>query len=158
MAMSLSSPAPITTIANPRLGAVAAILLAPDGRYLMQLRDDKPGVWDPGSWGCFGGSIDEGESAEEALRRELTEELDLRPAAAFRYFTQVAWDYGPWGHGVKLRCFFEVDMSGAELATVILREGQDMRLFTPQEVLREPLLTSYDSHALRMHIRTGLPR
>lgn len=148
----------ISDNANPRGGAVAAILVTPDGRYLLQLRDDKPGIWDPGRWGCFGGSVDQGEAPEEALLRELGEELELNPAAPVRYFTQVAWDYGPWGHGIKLRRYFEVALDPGELARTVLHEGQAARLFTVDEVLREPLLTAYDSHALRMHIRVGLPR
>jgi 8-oxo-dGTP pyrophosphatase MutT (NUDIX family) len=156
--MPLSFPRPITDNASPPGGAAAAILIVPDGHYLMQLRDDKPDVWDPGCWGCFGGSIDERETPESALRRELSEELELRATLQFRYFTQVAWDYGPWGRGVKLRYYFEVVIGNDELARVVLHEGQAFRLFSAEEVLREPRLTAYDSHALRMHIRIGIPR
>ena len=149
---------PITDNANPRAGAVAAILIAPDGRYLLQHRDDKPGVWDAGSWSLFGGSIDSGETPEQALKRELAEELELHLSAPLKYFTQIAWDYRPWNHGIKLRYVYEAPMTAEELANTVLHEGQDYRLFTSDEVLREPLLASYDSHALRMHIRLGLPR
>ena len=37
--------------------AVAAIITVEDGRYLMQLRDDIPGIFYPGHWGCFGGAV-----------------------------------------------------------------------------------------------------
>ncbi len=31
--------------------AVAALIVLDDGRYLMQLRDQKPGIFYPGHWG-----------------------------------------------------------------------------------------------------------
>ena len=42
----------------------------------MQLRDDKPGFEYPNCWGTFGGQIEEGETPQEALVREIREELD----------------------------------------------------------------------------------
>ena len=57
----------------------AAALLVCDGRYLMQLRDDKPGILLPDHWALFGGTVDPGEDAAAAMRRELVEELELRP-------------------------------------------------------------------------------
>ena len=53
---------------------VLAVLLV-DGRYVMQLRDDKPGIAAPGVWGLFGGSVEVGEEPRVALLRELEEEL-----------------------------------------------------------------------------------
>ncbi len=32
----------------------------------------------PGYWGCFGGHIEDGETPEEALKRELVEELEYK--------------------------------------------------------------------------------
>jgi 8-oxo-dGTP pyrophosphatase MutT (NUDIX family) len=143
---------PITDHATPPLGAAAAILITPAKRYLLQHRDDKPDIWDPDYWGLFGGSIDPGEMPEQALARELAEELELRPVARPTYFTQVAWDYGFWNHGVKLRYYYEVRVTDAEISGLVQHEGQGMRLFTAEEILREPKLTAYDAHALRMHI------
>src|SRR5260370_41594594 len=57
----------------------AAALLVCGDRYLMQLRDDKPGILLPDHWALFGGSIDDGEDAAAAMRRELLEELELQP-------------------------------------------------------------------------------
>jgi len=46
------------------------------GEILLQLRDDKPGFEYPNCWGTFGGQIEEGETPQEALIREIREELD----------------------------------------------------------------------------------
>ena len=151
MTRIVEAPAPISLVADPRLGAVAAILVTPDRRFLLQHRDDKPGIWLPGGWCLFGGSIDENETPGEALKRELAEEIGFAPKE-MRYFTQIAWDYARWGLGIKLRYSFEVPISLDEIAGLVLREGQGMRLFSDDELLREPRLTPYDDHALRMYI------
>jgi mutator protein MutT len=147
----VDAPPPICTIAEPPLGAAAAIIVTEDRRFLLQLRDDKPGIWFPASWSLFGGAIEPGESPGEAVCRELKEEIGLVPREV-RYFTQVAWDFAAWGLGIKLRYTFEVKVSHEEVDKLVLYEGQDFRLFTATEVLNEPHLTPYDSHALRMYI------
>lgn len=42
---------------------------------LLQLRDNKPGIWFPGCWGFLGGEIREKEIPLEGLIRELKEEI-----------------------------------------------------------------------------------
>ncbi len=65
---------------RPSNAAVALILVGETPRYLMQLRDQKAGIFYPGHWGLFGGAIDPGEAPEITLQRELTEELGLSGA------------------------------------------------------------------------------
>jgi hypothetical protein len=38
--------------------AAAAIIVTDDGRYLMQERDDTPGIFYPDHWGLFGGAFE----------------------------------------------------------------------------------------------------
>jgi 8-oxo-dGTP diphosphatase len=54
--------------------AVSIILLA-DGKVLLNLRDNIPGIDCPGQWACLGGGIEPGETPDEAAIRELAEEL-----------------------------------------------------------------------------------
>jgi 8-oxo-dGTP diphosphatase len=57
---------------------IAAIILENDkGEILLYLRDDKPGIPFPGYWDLIGGHVEEGETPEEALVREVKEELDI---------------------------------------------------------------------------------
>ena len=81
---NLFYPIPLASFAD----AVAAVLVLDDGRYLMQLRDDKPGVIYPGHVGLFGGAVEPGENFEDAMSRELMEELDYR-FEGLNYFTKM---------------------------------------------------------------------
>ena len=56
-----------------------AVVVAPDGRILCQLRDDKPGIICPGCWSCSpGGHVEAGEVPAAAVVRELYEEFEVR--------------------------------------------------------------------------------
>lgn len=57
----------------------AEILLSnSEGHLLMQHRDDKPGISNPGDLTAFGGHIEPGETPVEAAKRETEEETNLR--------------------------------------------------------------------------------
>jgi 8-oxo-dGTP pyrophosphatase MutT (NUDIX family) len=64
----------------------ALALLTVHGRYVLQLRDDKPGIAAPGLWGLFGGQIDDGEDPHDGFLREVHEELAISPTDAFLFW------------------------------------------------------------------------
>ena len=75
----------------PNLVEVAAALIQDEkGRYLITQR--RQGSHLAGLWEFPGGKRESGESLEEALRRELTEELSARFAVGERVDT-VRWEY-----------------------------------------------------------------
>jgi 8-oxo-dGTP diphosphatase len=60
---------------------VALAMLQRNGRWLMPLRDEIPTIVAPGCCGLFGGHLDPGETPEQALLRELLEEISWQPPA-----------------------------------------------------------------------------
>lgn len=54
-----------------------ALIFDCDHKLLIYQRDDKPGIAYPNHWDLFGGIIEEGESPEQALVREVQEELGI---------------------------------------------------------------------------------
>jgi 8-oxo-dGTP pyrophosphatase MutT (NUDIX family) len=160
--MSVSNTSTSHAIDDPRLdlstplrpgNAVAAVIVV-EGRYLLQLRDAKPGIFFPAHWGCFGGGVDPGETVEQALARELEEELGMRIGAGdMHYFSR--FEFGLDFAGLKpiWRIFYEIAISEEEMAGLSLGEGSDMQLFSVAAVLTHQIpLTPYDAFALWMHI------
>jgi 8-oxo-dGTP pyrophosphatase MutT (NUDIX family) len=129
-----------------------ALLVLPDGRYLMQLRDDKPGLFLPGHWACFGGSVDPGESGEAAVRRELREELEFT-ARAVEPVTELLIDLPTAPPRRERMSFFAVPILPADIAAMVQHEGAGQRLFRPEELAAEKLVAPWDLAAVLMHAR-----
>lgn len=105
---------------------VALAMLERDGRWLVQLRDDIPGIVAPGCWGLFGGHLDPGESPDQALRRELQEEINWCAGHLpfwFRHSTQQ-----------RTAHFFRASLP-LPLDDLQLLEGQDMVLAGIEELV-----------------------
>lgn len=86
-----------------------------------------------GYWEFPGGKVEEGESLEEALARELAEELSLsirRP----QLWRTVDHDYA--FRSVRLYFFHVTEFSGEPVSN----EGQTFQWVTPQEALQLPFL------------------
>jgi 8-oxo-dGTP pyrophosphatase MutT (NUDIX family) len=144
----------LTNPAAPKLrpsDAVAALLVHQDGRYIMQLRDSKEGIFYPDHWGCFGGAVEPAEDPGEALKRELREELEFAPAG-LRRFTQFDFDFAPLGHPKVYRLYFEVEVDQPAFQRFVLHEGAEVRAFEGQQLLSDHKVTPYDAFAIWMHM------
>ena len=130
--------------------AAAAVIVLDDGRYLLQLRDNKEGIFFPGHWGLFGGGVEMGEQPVAALRRELKEELGLEVVEP-RPLTRFEFDLAPMGLKRIYREFFEVNLPAAIVSTLRLGEGSAFESFNREQVLTLPRLTPYDAFALWFH-------
>jgi 8-oxo-dGTP diphosphatase len=104
---------------------VSAILLNDRGEVLLQQRDDNPALRYPAHWALFGGTIEEGELAVEAVAREVKEEIDfeMRNFGLFREFVQ----------NNKHEFAYAGELT-ASLDELTLSEGQGMKLFAPAEL------------------------
>lgn len=132
--------------------AAAALLQLADGRYLLQLRDPKPEIFYPDHWGCFGGAVDEGETAAEAIVRELREELGIAVRQEdCAYFSEFTFDFGFAGHSVRSRHYYAVMLPQTTLDGLVLTEGAALGAFTADEALGSKRLVPYDAFAIWMH-------
>ena len=108
--------------------AVALAMLQRDGQWLLQLRDDVDTIIYPGHWGLFGGHLDPGETATEAVMRELQEEISWTPGTPLElWFTH--------NNGTRIAHVFRgcLDVPLEELQ---LLEGQDLRLVSLEQLQR----------------------
>lgn len=130
----------------------AALLVAADGRYLMQLRDDKPTILLPNHWALFGGTIDAGETAEAAIRRELIEELEFT-AREVAFFTELLIELPFAAPRTDRMSFFVVPINEADMAGMRQHEGADRRLFSAEELAAMPRVAPWDLAVVLMHAR-----
>jgi 8-oxo-dGTP pyrophosphatase MutT (NUDIX family) len=130
--------------------AVVALITLDDGRYLMQLRSQKVGIFYPGHWGLFGGAVDDGEDADTALARELREELsaEMDPPV---YFTEFTFDFSFRGLGRVWRRYYTAALPAARVPDLILGEGAAMKAFTAADVLKNERVVPYDAFAIWLH-------
>jgi 8-oxo-dGTP pyrophosphatase MutT (NUDIX family) len=122
-----------------------------DGRYVMQLRDEKPDIFYPGHWGCFGGAVDATESPRQTLRRELREELEFELRAEARELTRFDFDFTPLGGEKVSRIYFEAPVTKAEFERFVLHEGSAFEAVDVRELLQERRVTPYDAFAIWVH-------
>jgi 8-oxo-dGTP diphosphatase len=99
------------------------------GQLLIYLRDDNPAIPFPNHWDLFGGHLEKGETPEQALLREVKEEIgiELKAWQPFRRFDCAEGDAYP---NVKHIYWATIDKSPAELT---LYEGQKLRSITMAE-------------------------
>jgi 8-oxo-dGTP diphosphatase len=110
---------------------IAAIILENDkGEFLLALRDDKSWIPFPNHWDLIGGHVEEGETPEEALVREVKEELgiDIKDYSFYKKyecFTGDAYENTKYIYAGKINIPIE---------EVTLFEGQRPQYFPKEEI------------------------
>lgn len=121
------------------LGFEAAVLIPHRAsKFLLQHRAESVKRW-PGYWSSFGGGIEPGETVEEALHREMREELGYEVRAPHFVFFQ------PLNGGGK-HVFTEA-WDGTEPHKLDPKESVDHRWFTLAEAHLIPIIP-HDLEAL----------
>ena len=107
------------------------LIVADDGRLLMQHRDDKPGLSGANLWGLFGGHVEAGETLTAAFLREIDEELGWRPPH-FEHYLSRDVEYKAGQRGYTKDVAFTSHLFAAHLDVppdrLTLGEGQAMTL------------------------------
>lgn len=111
---------------SPDSHLAVGLIVAEDGRVLLQHRDDKPDILEPGMWALFGGHVDPGEDIATAFLREMEEELGWRPRH-FELYRSVELTFP----GEKLISNLFAAHLDVPLDELSLNEGQGFDLFPP---------------------------
>ncbi|MFF3543817.1 NUDIX domain-containing protein [Streptomyces platensis] len=118
---------------QPQRANASALIYNGSGAYLLHLRDDIPGIWEPGSWSLLGGGREPGDrSLEETIRRELREEagLDIPDLAPFAVEQARSSD----GTTVPIQIF--AGQWSGDPADLELTEGVMLHWFRPEVMPR----------------------
>ena len=110
--------------------SVMVLLSDPGGNVLLNLRDDKPGVLHPGHWAIIGGGVEAGEELDEALRREVAEEIGYELDVAHEFCRIVDWE------GNRHLVIVYVATIDATIDELHLGEGKEIRFFPPDAIAR----------------------
>lgn len=110
---------------------VTAAIIEERGRYLITQR--RPDCRHAGLWEFPGGKLEEGESPEQALQRELKEELDLTIAVD----DVVTTIYHPYDWGAVLLLAYRCRIISGQLRHI---EVADHRWTLPREMFDYPFL------------------
>jgi 8-oxo-dGTP pyrophosphatase MutT (NUDIX family) len=131
--------------------AAAAIIVVGNSGYLLQLRDDIPGIFYPGHWCCFGGAIRPGEMARDAMSRELAEELEFTVAHCHD-FIRLDFDLASVNGKRIYRTYYEVHVTTDETSQFVLHEGADAKVLPAADIFDGRPLAPYDAFALWLHV------
>lgn len=110
---------------------IAAIILENDkGEFLLYLRDNNPGIPYPNHWDLIGGHIEEGETPEEALVREVKEELDI-DLKEYTFYKKYECLTGDTYENIKYIYYGKINLP---IEDVTLLEGVIPRYFSREEI------------------------
>ncbi len=114
---------------KPNLSASSSALIFYKGKILMIKRDNKPTIPNPNKWAIPGGRVEMGENFNQALERELKEEINIIPQKYhFLGFLKTPVD------NIKRAVYF-AELSENEYKKVKLgNEGQEIGWFSPEEI------------------------
>ena len=111
---------------------VSAIPVNPQGKILLQQRDDRPDLVFPGCWTTFGGAIEAGETPDEAMRRELLEETGLElPLKLWKVHDEMVELKGA---PLLVRRYIYIGPIDQPAESITLNEGQALGFFGPEDL------------------------
>jgi 8-oxo-dGTP diphosphatase len=110
---------------------IAAIILENDqGEFLLALRDNKPSIPFPSHWDLIGGHVEPGETPEEALIREVKEELDI-DIRDYTFYKKFECLTGDAFENIK---YIYTGRINIPIEEITLLEGERAQYFTREEI------------------------
>ncbi len=105
--------------------AVSILFENSEGKILLFLRDNNPTIPYPNQWDILGGKIEEGETPEKAIIREMREELELnlKDFDIFKIFQ--------WRDITEIVFYKKINI---DIDQTNLNEGQKIKYFSEEEL------------------------
>jgi len=112
------------------------ILLNRNNEVLLLLRDNKIDIPFPNMWDIPGGKVEEGESPEQALRREMMEEMSINNLGEIKLFKILT------SENITDNIFWKrLDLNPGEID---LKEGQRIEYFDLERIRKTKLAFNYN--------------
>ncbi|MGA8181993.1 MAG: NUDIX hydrolase [Desulfobacterales bacterium] len=111
------------------------IFVNDEKQILLLLRDDKPGLPYPNMWDIPGGHVEDGETAEQCIVREMKEEIGLK-LNQFELFSVMEF-----GDRVEYTFWKKVNF---DIEKINLHEGQQLKWFTELEARKTKLAYGFN--------------
>jgi len=106
-------------------------------KLLFYLRGNNPSIPEPNKWSLFGGVLEEGETKESGLKRELKEEINI-PVSQIDYLGQMKNSEG------QILYFSKGKIYGDKLIKIKITEGQRVNYFAPHKIAGNNFETSVE--------------
>jgi 8-oxo-dGTP diphosphatase len=127
--------------------AASTILINNEGKFILQKRDDKPGIRDPGMLTAWGGAAEGSERPIDAAIREIKEETNLRPNENdFEFFGKYVRQYKIDNKQVINYVFI---LRGIDERMLKIYEGQNYQVIDPKSHTSDPLYTDLTAELIR---------
>lgn len=128
---------------------VAAVLYTTTRQVLLIQRDEKPGLEFPGYWTLPGGRVEENETPQAAVRRELQEEIGVIPELTL-------WKVYERPHHriindkvIIIEQHVYMGQIRLKASEIVLNEGQALGYFTAAEIVDLLLTYGFDKLLLK---------
>jgi len=115
---------------------VVIILLNSNNEVLLLLRDNKIDIPFPNMWDIPGGKVEEGESPEQALRREMLEEMSIHNLGEIKLFKILT------SENITDNIFWK--RINLNLREIELNEGQVLGYFDLKKIQETELAFNYN--------------
>ena len=131
------------------------ILINPDQKVLLQLRDNKPAIPYPNCWVIPGGSIEPGESSKETLLREMREEMNYELVDPLIFFDHRSFSDSAIGY-IQECDYYMTCVPQRDASQFSINEGQRLSFFGEDDL--SSVQCGFDTREVVLHFFEWMPQ